>query len=104
MDAWWYPTFVNPRAKERHLAPYERCLPHSIIVDSSRKRFRNEDQSCGDCGQQQYKRNKSVELLMISAWLVMISQHRKKCLLWRMLPGKTPESASRRAFSRKALL
>jgi hypothetical protein len=41
--------------------------------------------------QQQYKRNKTV--LAIPAWLVMDSRHRKKCLLWRVFPGKTPESA-----------
>ncbi|PMD66964.1 uncharacterized protein K444DRAFT_2917 [Hyaloscypha bicolor E] len=51
----------------------------------------NETQSYGDCGQQQYKRNKTV--LAIPAWLVMDSQPRKKCFLLRVFPGKTPESA-----------
>ncbi|KAN0101548.1 3-ketosteroid dehydrogenase [Hyaloscypha variabilis] len=99
-DAWWYPTFVNPRTGERHLCPYERCLPHGIIVDSSGKRFMSEAQSYFDCGQQQYERNKTVPT--IPAWLVMDSQHRKKYLLWKMLPGRTSERAFTDGWLKKA--
>lgn len=99
-DSWWGPSTKDPANGFPLFSLWERSYPHSIIVDSSGKRFMNEGQSYVDAGHDQYKRHEQVSA--IPAWLVIDHQHRSKYLLG-MHPGRiTPKKAFDSGFLVKA--
>lgn len=90
-DAWWGPTVIDPITGKRFFFIFERSLPHSIMVDSSGKRFMNEAQGYTDACHAMYERNRQVSA--IPAWIILDSNHRRRYPFTSMLPGNTPDSA-----------
>ncbi|KAF5715323.1 FAD binding domain-containing protein [Fusarium mundagurra] len=95
-DAWWGPSVIDPVTGQRFFLLFERGLPHSIIVDSSGKRFMNEAESYTDAGQAMYRRNRDVAA--IPAWIILDSNHRKRYLFTTMPPRFIPKSALKSGF------
>jgi len=99
-DAWWGPSLVDPETAVVSFTLWERSFPHSIIVDSTGKRFMNESESYIDAGHHQYERNRKVQA--IPAWMILDGRHRKWYPLGLMPPGSTPSSAFESGFVTKA--
>ncbi|WP_037075947.1 FAD-dependent oxidoreductase [Pseudonocardia spinosispora] len=98
-EAIWMGTSVRPDGtREMHL--YDRCLPHSIVVDSSGQRFVNESVDYARFGQALYHRNRSVP--SIPAWLVLDSRHRRRYGLGDMIAGLTPRTLIRQGYLRRS--
>lgn len=98
-EAIWMGTSVRPDGtREMHL--YDRCLPHSIIVDSSGQRFVNESVDYARFGQALYRRNRDVPA--VPAWLVLDSRHRRRYNLGDMTAGITPKSLIQQGYLRRS--
>jgi 3-oxosteroid 1-dehydrogenase len=100
-DAWWGPTLVDPATGTPSFILWERSFPHSIIVDSSGRRFMNESESYVDAGHHQYERNEQVPA--IPAWLIVDARHRRRYPMATLPPGLTPRSALKSGFLTKAV-
>jgi 3-oxosteroid 1-dehydrogenase len=88
-EAIWMGTSVRPDGRrEMHL--YDRCLPHSIVVDSSGQRFVNESTDYARFGQAIYRRHQTVPA--VPSWLVVDSRHRNRYSLGDMFARLTPKS------------
>ena len=98
-EAIWMGTSVRPDGdREMHL--YDRCLPHSIVVDSSGQRFVNESVDYSRFGQAIYRRDPEVPA--IPSWLVIDSRHRNRYSLGDIFPRVTPKALIRQGYVRKA--
>jgi 3-oxosteroid 1-dehydrogenase len=99
-DAWWGPTLVDPATGIPAFVLWERSFPHSIIVDSTGKRFMNESASYIDTGHAMYERNEELgdEGRAIPAWLIVDARHRNRYPMATLLPGMTPKSAIESGF------
>jgi 3-oxosteroid 1-dehydrogenase len=98
-EAIWMGTSVRPNGdREMHL--YDRCLPHSIVVDSSGQRFVNESVDYSRFGQAIYRRD--LEVPAIPSWLVIDSRHRNRYSLGDIFPRVTPKALIQQGYVRKA--
>ncbi|PNP73357.1 hypothetical protein FNYG_13255 [Fusarium nygamai] len=95
-DAWWGPSVIDPVTGQPFFLLIERALPHSIIVDSSGKRFMNEAECYNSAGQLMYRRHRDVPA--IPAWIILDSNHRKRYPFTTMPPRFTPKSALKSGF------
>jgi 3-oxosteroid 1-dehydrogenase len=100
MDAAiWMGTSVRPDGhRDMHL--YDRCLPHSIVVDSSGRRFVNESVDYARFGQALYRRHVSVPA--VPSWLVVDSRHRNRYSLGDLFARWTPSSLVRQGYVHRA--
>jgi len=87
-QAWWTPISLMPDGT-RALHPVDMSKPHSIMVDSSGRRYVNESGSYMEIGTAMYARHKSCPA--VPSWLVLDSRHRKWYPWGAHLPGQTPE-------------
>lgn len=98
-EAIWMGTSVRPDGRrEMHL--YDRCLPHSIVVDSSGRRFVNESVDYARFGQAIYRRHADVPA--VPSWLVLDSRHRNRYGLGDLVARITPRALIRQGYLRKA--
>jgi 3-oxosteroid 1-dehydrogenase len=88
-EAWWCPVSITPDGIRMPIV-WERQLPHSIMVDSSGRRFMNEAQPYVDAGRDQLERDKIVPA--IPAWMILDARHRSRYLFGPALGGKTPQA------------
>jgi 3-oxosteroid 1-dehydrogenase len=98
-EAIWMGTSVRPDGhREMHL--YDRCLPHSIVVDSAGQRFVNESTDYARFGQAIYRRH--AEVPAVPSWLVLGSRHRNRYSLGDMFARLTPSSLVKQGYLHKA--
>ncbi|MEV4422470.1 FAD-dependent oxidoreductase [Patulibacter sp. NPDC049589] len=99
-DAWWGPTLVDPATGTPAFILWERSFPHSIIVDTTGRRFMNESASYIDTGHAMYERNEELgeDGRSIPAWLIVDARHRNRYPMATLLPGITPKSAIASGF------
>jgi 3-oxosteroid 1-dehydrogenase len=98
-EAIWMGTSVRPDGRrEMHL--YDRCLPHSIVVDSSGQRFVNESTDYARFGQALYRRHQTVPA--VPSWLVVDSRHRNRYSLGDMFARLTPKQLIADGYLHKA--
>jgi 3-oxosteroid 1-dehydrogenase len=98
--AWWMPSVIDPASGTTYMIIWERCLPHSITVDSTGQRFVNEATSYLDVGTAMLKRNREVNA--IPSWLILDARHRRSYPFANLPPGLTPKSAIKSGFLIKA--
>jgi len=89
-EAWWMPAMRMPPDGRVQFAQYERCLPGSIIVDSSGKRFFNEAVPYMEVGQWILKRN--AEVPAVPCWLIFDRTYRRRYVFGARPPWITPRS------------
>jgi len=89
-QAWWMPAMRMPPDGRVQFAQYERCLPGSIIVDSSGKRFFNEAVPYMEVGQWILKRN--AEVPAVPCWLIFDRTYRRRYVFGARPPWITPRS------------
>jgi succinate dehydrogenase/fumarate reductase flavoprotein subunit len=87
--AYWLPGLLNQHGVSTIFVA-ERCVPHSILVDSSGARFSNEAQSYMQLGNEQYERHQTVPA--IPAYLIIDARHRRRYSLGETLPGVPPRA------------
>jgi 3-oxosteroid 1-dehydrogenase len=98
-EAIWMGTSVRPDGtREMHL--YDRCLPHSIVVDGSGTRFVNESVDYVRFGQAIRARTAGVST--VPCWLVLDSRHRRRYSLGDMPAMLTPRSLLRQGYLHKS--
>jgi succinate dehydrogenase/fumarate reductase flavoprotein subunit len=90
-DAWWGPTVLDPTSGKVTWMQFERCLPHSMIVDKDGKRFTNEAQSYTALIKDQFRRSRTT--CAIPAYFILDSRHRRRYVLAGLMPGKVPQAA-----------
>jgi 3-oxosteroid 1-dehydrogenase len=98
-EAIWMGTSVRPDGhRDMHL--YDRCLPHSIVVDSSGRRFVNESTDYARFGQALYRRNADVP--SVPSWLIVDSRHRNRYSLGDIFARLTPKRLIAEGYLHKA--
>jgi 3-oxosteroid 1-dehydrogenase len=98
-EAIWMGSSVRPDGhRDMHL--YDRCLPHSIVVDSSGQRFVNESTDYTRFGQALYRRNADVP--SVPSWLVVDSRHRSRYSLGDLFARLTPKKLIAQGYLHKA--
>ena len=95
--AWGMPTVVLPDGEARMLL-WERCLPHSIIVDSAGKRYMNEAQSYNDVGRLMLEHGAPET----PSWIIMDARHRRRYPFLTFPGGMTPRKMIDAGFFIKA--
>ena len=84
-DAWWGPSTVAPGGGVA-FSLSERSMPHSLVVDSSGRRYLNESESYVDFGHHMLERNKTVPAN--PSWLVMEARHTRRYLFSAIMVGR----------------
>jgi 3-oxosteroid 1-dehydrogenase len=98
-EAIWMGTATRPDGtREMHV--FDRCMPHSLMVDSSGSRFVNESIDYMRFGQALYQRHRSVP--NVPSWLIVDTTHRRRYGLGDAMPGITPPSWLRQGYLTKA--
>jgi 3-oxosteroid 1-dehydrogenase len=99
-EAWWMPTSVMADGS-RHMCAWERCKPHSIMVDSTGARWCDESGSYMEIGRLMLDRQATLG----SAdpfWLVIDARHRRRYPFATWPAGFTPRSAFTTGYMIKA--
>jgi 3-oxosteroid 1-dehydrogenase len=95
-DAWWIPCYLfnDPLRPDLtgSMIREERCLPHTMIVDATARRFANESKNYNDMGAS-FESNDGESHL--PAWMIFDAQALKNYAMFRAAPwpadGSTPE-------------
>ena len=95
--AWGMATVILPGGEARMLL-WERCLPHSIIVDTSGKRYMNEAQSYNDVGRLMLEHGAPET----PSWIILDARHRRRYPFLTFLGGMTPKKMIDAGFFIKA--
>lgn len=99
-ESWWMPTSIMADGS-RHMCAYERCKPHSIIVDSAGQRLCNEAGSYMEIGKLMLERQ-TERANTDPFWLIMDARHRRRYPFATWPAGITPRKAFTSGYLRRA--
>ncbi len=83
-EAIWNPVTLPPEGKP-HAIFWERCAPHSLLVNAAGKRFCNESSSYMAVGQAMYANDATT------GWFIFDTRHRRRYPFGDALPGISPK-------------
>lgn len=85
-EAWWVPSTTPPGYTMGHV--WDRCFPHSIIVDARGERYMNEAAPYMEAGQRMLSRARHTG--EVRSWLILESRHRRRYAFGMAPPHVTP--------------
>ncbi len=86
-QSWWVPGTKTPNGAMLHV--WDRCFPHSLIVDARGDRYMDEAGPYMEVGQQMIARHRSLGV--DHSWLVLESRHRRRYAFGMAPPMITPQ-------------
>jgi 3-oxosteroid 1-dehydrogenase len=97
-EAWWVPGTKPPGGPMLHV--WDRCFPHSLVVDTTGRRYLNEAGPYMEAGQAMMRRHR--ELGTDHSWLILESRHRNRYAFGLALPRITPAEWLKTGYVKKA--
>jgi 3-oxosteroid 1-dehydrogenase len=89
-EAWWLPTSRLPDGSLAAHNPTDLGKPHSLVVDSTGRRYVDEATSYVAFGIAMYERDKTVPAL--PSWAIIESRHRARYRWGIQAPGRPPQA------------
>lgn len=97
-ESWWVPGTKTPNGPMLHV--WDRCFPHSLVVDITGKRYLNEAGPYMEMGQAMIRRHR--ELRTNHSWLILESRHRNRYAFGLAPPRLTPGDWLSSGYLKKA--
>lgn len=97
-ESWWVPGTKTPAGPMLHV--WDRCFPHSLIVDTTGKRYLNEAGPYMEAGQAMIRRHR--ELNTDHSWIILESRHRNRYAFGLAPPRFTPGEWFETGYLKKA--
>jgi 3-oxosteroid 1-dehydrogenase len=97
-ESWWVPGTKTPAGPMLHV--WDRCFPHSLIVDITGKRYLNEAGPYMEVGQAMIRRHR--ELDTDHSWIILESRHRNRYAFGLAPPRLTPGAWFETGYLKKA--
>jgi 3-oxosteroid 1-dehydrogenase len=85
-EAWWVPGTKTPTGPMVHV--WDRCFPHSLVVDTQGERYMDEAGPYMEVGQQMIARHAKLDT--DHSWLILESRHRNRYSFGMAPPMITP--------------
>ena len=85
-QSWWVPGTKTPNGPMLHV--WDRCFPHSLIVDTRGERYMDEAGPSMEVGQQMIERYRALGV--DHSWLILESRHRRRYAFGMAPPMITP--------------
>ncbi len=86
-QAWWVPGTKTPAGPMLHV--WDRCFPHSMVIDIAGERYMDEAGPYMEVGQRMIRRH--AELGTDHSWLILESRHRRRYAFGMAPPMVTPD-------------
>ncbi len=77
-DAWWSPAAQVPGSPYSHPLVFEKCMPHSLFLNSHGQRFTNEAAPYIDVVNGMYANHQPGERKAVPCWMVFDARFRRK--------------------------
>lgn len=97
-EAWWVPSTTPPGYTMGHV--WDRCFPHSIIVDAHGERYMNEAAPYMEAGQRMLGHARDIG--DVRSWLILERRHRDRYAFGMAAPRITPRQWLDSGYLRKA--
>ena len=86
-ESWWVPGTKTPAGPMVHV--WDRCFPHSMIVDTTGRRYMDEAAPYMEAGQTMIRRH--AELGVDHSWIILEKRHRRRYAFGMAPPMVTPK-------------
>ncbi|MCC7268520.1 MAG: FAD-dependent oxidoreductase [Caulobacteraceae bacterium] len=96
-EAWWVPGTSPPGSAMLHV--WDRCFPHTIMVDANGERFVNEADPYMAVGQIMLARQRALGR---PGWMILESRHRDRYAFGMTPPRLTPKAWFESGYMKKA--
>lgn len=96
-EAWWVPGTQPPGSAMLHV--WDRCFPHTIMVDARGERFVNEADPYMEVGQIMLARRRALGR---PGWIILESRHRNRYAFGMTPPRLTPKAWFESGYMKKA--
>jgi 3-oxosteroid 1-dehydrogenase len=77
-EAWWSPATLVPGSAPAHALVFEKCMPHSLFVNSRGERFTNEAAPYIDVVNGMYANHIEGERSAAQCWMILDARYRRQ--------------------------